>query len=97
MPDIVIAPAHIGHGSSVTTSVQPFSRLRPSAAAAERKHLGVCRRVASRLPLVPCPRDDIPFVHNDRADRHFARKLRLLRQRQRFAHQFRRVIRDPCL
>ena len=54
--------------------------------AAERKYLGVRRRVAGRLPLVPCPRNDVPFVHHNRADRHFARKLRLLRQRQRFAH-----------
>ena len=29
-----MAPAHIGHGSSVTYSVQPSSRQLPSAAAA---------------------------------------------------------------
>ena len=86
MPDIAIAPAHIGHGSSVTTSVQPFSRLRPSAAAARRSASTSACAVGSPVVSRSFLARATIFVHNDRADRHFARKLRLLRQRQRFAH-----------
>ena len=67
------------HHQRAALQPPPPQRRRRTA---ERKHLGVRRRVAGRLPLVPRPRDDVPLVHNDRADRHFARKLRLLRQRE---------------
>ena len=48
------APAHIGHGSSVTTSVVPSRRHAPttSAGVAQGQHLGVRGRVAELLALV---------------------------------------------
>ena len=67
------APAHIVHGSRVTTSVQPSSRHVPEhgGGPAQRDDLGVRGRVAGQLPLV-APGGQLGAVRvvDHRADRH---------------------------
>ena len=55
------APAHIGHGSSVTTSTHSSSRQLPERGrgVAEREDLGVSGRVAGELALVVTTSNDL--------------------------------------
>ena len=67
------APAHIGHGSSVTTSDAPVSRQLAEAGGRvpQGQHLGVGGRVAEALPLVVAAGEEPPVCsHDHRADRH---------------------------
>ncbi len=69
----MMAPAHIGQGSSVTYRVQPSSRhdCRALGSLRDGDHLGVGRGVAKLLPLVVGAGNHPSLVDDHRADGHF--------------------------
>ena len=86
---MVTAPAHIVHGSSVTTRVRPSSRQPPTARAAAlmATTLGVRRGVTVGLaPVSPAGDDGPGAVEDDRAYRHVPGRGRGVRLGQRGPH-----------
>ena len=82
------APAHIAHGSSVTTIVVPSSRQSPIdfGRLANGDQLRVAERIA-RLAPVAATADDLPVaIDDDRADGNLAGRARLFRERKGFRH-----------
>ena len=88
------APAHIAHGSSVTTSMQSSSRHEPARGrgVAQREHLRVRGRVGGALALVVTAGEDVTVVEarDDRPDGHVAVLERGPGLVERDAHRARR-------
>ena len=82
------APAHMRHGSTVTYSTAPGSRVVAEGARGrpQRDHLGVRGRVAGADRLIEAGAGHLPIVHHHGADGHLARCEGQQRLVERGAH-----------